>query len=162
MALWGQRVWHQDPGQPPAWPRDISHHQPALPGHANHTPRPSEDAILDAQPPTDLPCHSPDPGDQPPASDTNGGHILQHEVKSSNHFTTHETLLRLLRPVFSFIMILALKDLLLATSGQALQDLLLAPADLMSSMSSSIRSLMSTPDKALFPRARITDYLTQP
>ena len=45
-------------------------------------------------------------------------------------------------------MILALKDLLLGTSGLALQDLLLAPADLMSSMSSSIRSLMSTLDKA--------------
>jgi len=52
-----------DTGQPPAWPGDISHHQPALPGLANHAPRPPEDDILDARHLDDLHHHPQSLGD---------------------------------------------------------------------------------------------------
>ena len=57
-------AWHpDDTGQPPVWPRDISFHQPGLPGHANHAPRPPEDATPDARHPDDLHHHPQTLGD---------------------------------------------------------------------------------------------------
>ena len=101
----GSKSHPDDDGDPTEQHPGVSplHHQPGLPF-----------AILGARPPTDLPCHSPDPGDQPLASDTTGGHTLLLEVKASTSLNISETLLRLLRPVASYCTRLALKDLLLA------------------------------------------------
>ena len=103
-------AWHpDDTGQPPVWPRDISFHQPGLPGHANHAPRPPEVATPDARHPDDLHHHPQTLGDL--AQDSSslclwpyepstvnipkllpGQHVhgalleLQHQLAQANHY----------------------------------------------------------------------------